>query len=32
VFGLSRTTAGKYTLVACGLLNGQPAEGAEAQH
>ncbi len=32
VFGLSRTTASKYALVAYGLLDGQPAEGAEAQH
>ena len=32
VFGLSRTTARTYTLVACGLPDGQPAEGAEAQH
>jgi len=29
VFGLSRTTASKYALIACGLLDGQPAEGAE---
>ena len=32
VSGLSRTTASTYTLIACGLLDGQPAEGAEAQH
>ena len=32
VFGLSRTTASKYTLIACDLLDGQLAEGAEAQH
>jgi hypothetical protein len=32
VFGLSRTTASKYALVACGLLDGQPAEGTGAQH
>jgi hypothetical protein len=32
VFGLSRATASKYALVAYGLLDGQPAEGAEAQH
>jgi hypothetical protein len=31
-FGLSRTTARKYALSACGLLDGQEAEGAEAQH
>jgi hypothetical protein len=32
MFGLSRTTASKYALVGYGLLDGQPAEGAEAQH
>jgi hypothetical protein len=32
VFGLSRTTASKYTLIARDLLDGQPAEAAEAQH
>ncbi|HMD26199.1 MAG TPA: hypothetical protein VKG61_20405 [Streptosporangiaceae bacterium] len=32
VFGLSRTTASKSALVACDLLDGQLAEGAEAQH
>ena len=32
VFGLSRTTARKYTLIACSLLDGQPAEAAEAEH
>jgi hypothetical protein len=31
VFGLSRTTARKYALVACGLPDGQPAEAAEAE-
>jgi hypothetical protein len=30
VFSLSQTTASKYTLIAYGLLDGQPAEGAEA--
>jgi hypothetical protein len=30
VVGLSHTTASKCTLIACGLLDGQPAEGAEA--
>jgi hypothetical protein len=32
VFGPVRTTARKYTLIACGLLDGQPAEAAEAEH
>jgi hypothetical protein len=32
VFGLSHTTAGKYTLIACDLLAGQPAEAAGKQH
>jgi len=32
VFGLSHTTASKYTLIACDLLDGQPAEAAEEQH
>jgi hypothetical protein len=31
VFGLSRTTARKYALVACGLPDGQLAEAAEAE-
>jgi len=30
VFGLSHTTASKYTLIACDLLADQPAEAAEA--
>ncbi len=30
VVGLSHTTASKCMLIACGLLDGQPAEGAEA--
>ena len=32
VFGLSHTTASKYTLIACDLLAGQPAEAAREQH
>ena len=32
VFGLCRTTARRYAPVACGLPDGQPAEGAEVQH
>ena len=32
MFGLSHTTARKDVLIACGLLDGQPAEGAEATH
>jgi hypothetical protein len=32
VSGLSRTTASTYTIIACDLLDRQPAEGAEAQH
>jgi hypothetical protein len=30
VFGLSRTTARKDALIACGLRDGRPAEGAGA--
>jgi hypothetical protein len=29
VFGLSRTTASKYTLIACDLLADQPAEAGD---
>ena len=32
VFGLSHTTASRYTLIACDLLAGQPAEAAGEQH
>jgi len=32
VFGLSHTTASKYTLIACDLLADQPAEAAGQQH
>jgi len=32
VFGLSHTTASKYTLIACDLLADQPAEAAGKQH
>ncbi len=32
VFGLSHTTASKYTLIACDLLADQPAEAAGEQH
>jgi integrase len=32
VFGLSHTTASKYTLIACNLLAGQPADDAGEQH
>ena len=32
VLGLSRTTASKYTLMACDLLDGQPGEAVGAQH
>jgi hypothetical protein len=32
VFGLSHTTASRYTLIACDLLADQPAEAAGKQH
>jgi hypothetical protein len=32
VFGLSHTTASKYTLIACDLLAGQPGEAAGEQY
>lgn len=31
MFGISETTASKYTLIACDLLDCQPTEVAEAQ-
>ena len=32
MFGLSHTTASKYTLIACGLLADQPGQNAGGQH
>ena len=32
MFGISRTTASKYTLIACNLLPDQPADAAGEQH
>ena len=32
VFGPVPHDSGKYTLIACGLLDGQPAEAAGAEH
>jgi hypothetical protein len=32
VFGLSHTTASKYTLIACDLLAGQPGDNTGQQH
>ena len=32
VFGPVPHHSSKYTLIACGLLDGQPAEAAEAEH